>query len=261
MNINNLDDFMSLLTNRYLGLMTQRQINSLFSVKILIAGCGIGSAIAEEAARMGFCKFILVDMDIVSVENLGRQRYTLDMVGKNKAEALKETILRINPHATVEAIPEFVTISNANILVEKADIIVDAIDPDAPLEIVALHRAARSTGKPVLLPVDTGWGAKLFVFTKDSLSYDELLGINPDISVENLSAEDIFGKTWSYFSTISPVYVQRIVEKISNGKLEHYPQPSSASAIAAGLCITAMKKLVLGEQLILAPDHIGFDPN
>lgn len=261
MNFDNLDNFMTLLTNRYLGLLSREQINSLFSVKILIAGCGIGSAIAEEAARMGFCHFILVDKDAVSPENLGRQRYTFDMIGQNKAEALRVTILRINPFAVVEAIPEFVTLQNANALVAKADIIVDAIDPEAPLEIVALHRAARSSNKPVLLPVDTGWGAKLFVFTKDSFSYDELLGIDPDISAEDLSAEDIFGKTWSYFSTISPVYVQNIVEEISSGRLEHYPQPSSASAIAAGLCITAMKKLVLGEQVILAPDHTGYDPN
>ena len=58
--------------------------------RILLAGAGIGSIIAECALRFGFENITIVDGDVVELSNLNRQNYTVADIGKFKAEALKE---------------------------------------------------------------------------------------------------------------------------------------------------------------------------
>ncbi len=68
-----------------------------------IAGLGgLGSAVAIALARTGVGRLKLVDYDIVEPSNINRQQYFLDQLGKPKAEALAETLARINPFTVVE---------------------------------------------------------------------------------------------------------------------------------------------------------------
>lgn len=62
-----------------------------------IAGLGgLGSNAAVALARTGVGRLVLVDFDLVEEDNLTRQYYFLDQVGKAKTEALKDNIKRIN---------------------------------------------------------------------------------------------------------------------------------------------------------------------
>lgn len=65
---------------------------------ILILGLGgIGSNVAEQLARAGFCKFTLIDFDKVENSNLIRQNaYYLEDIGKKKTIALSDRLKRIN---------------------------------------------------------------------------------------------------------------------------------------------------------------------
>lgn len=68
-----------------------------------IIGVGAtGSWIAMLAARMGWHKFRVWDLDIVESHNLPNQIYTHDDIGKKKVIALKEQLLRFNPEIEVE---------------------------------------------------------------------------------------------------------------------------------------------------------------
>ena len=68
-----------------------------------IIGVGAtGSWIAMLAARMGWHKFRVWDLDIVESHNLPNQIYTHDDIGKKKVIALKEQLLRFNPEVQVE---------------------------------------------------------------------------------------------------------------------------------------------------------------
>jgi molybdopterin/thiamine biosynthesis adenylyltransferase len=68
-----------------------------------IIGVGAtGSWIAMLAARMGWHKFRVWDLDIVESHNLPNQIYTHDDIGKKKVTALKEQLLRFNPEVEVE---------------------------------------------------------------------------------------------------------------------------------------------------------------
>lgn len=68
-----------------------------------IIGVGAtGSWIAMLAARMGWHKFKVWDLDIVESHNLPNQIYTHDDIGKKKVIALKEQLLRFNPEIEIE---------------------------------------------------------------------------------------------------------------------------------------------------------------
>jgi len=68
-----------------------------------IAGLGgLGSNAAVALARAGVGRLVLVDFDKVEEDNLDRQYYFLDQIGKFKVDALRDNIERINPEVKVE---------------------------------------------------------------------------------------------------------------------------------------------------------------
>lgn len=65
-----------------------------------IIGCGsVGSTIAENLARCGVTKMTLWDFDKVESHNIVNQMFLQEHIGKNKAEALRDIIISINPEA------------------------------------------------------------------------------------------------------------------------------------------------------------------
>jgi len=89
-----------------------------------IIGVGAtGSWIAMLAARMGWHKFRVWDLDIVESHNLPNQIYTHDDIGKKKVIALKEQLLRFNPEVEVETHDYFFESSKHTDLLEGPVII------------------------------------------------------------------------------------------------------------------------------------------
>ena len=69
-----------------------------------IAGLGgLGSNAAIALARAGIGRLVLVDFDIVEENNLTRQYYFQNQIGKTKIEALIENIEKINPEVKIDA--------------------------------------------------------------------------------------------------------------------------------------------------------------
>ena len=65
-----------------------------------IIGCGsVGSTIAELLVRLGLTKISLYDFDTVSAHNLANQMFVNADIKRNKAEAMKDLLLAINPEA------------------------------------------------------------------------------------------------------------------------------------------------------------------
>src|SRR5215218_3611701 len=81
--------------------------------RLLIAGCGIGSTIAEACLRLGFEQVMLIDKDRVEPHNLNRQDFTAADIGTQKVDALARRLSSINPSASIRAINEWVTPQNA----------------------------------------------------------------------------------------------------------------------------------------------------
>lgn len=65
---------------------------------IHIIGCGaIGSTLAEMMTRTGITTLTLYDFDTVNAHNISNQMFYHHQIGLTKLEALKETLLKINP--------------------------------------------------------------------------------------------------------------------------------------------------------------------
>lgn len=66
--------------------------------RINIIGCGaVGSAIAENVARLGLTNVALYDFDKVESHNIANQMYYHDDIGKYKIDAIAEQLCKINP--------------------------------------------------------------------------------------------------------------------------------------------------------------------
>jgi adenylyltransferase/sulfurtransferase len=102
---------------------------------VLVVGCGgLGSFAGELAARSG-TSVILIDNDVVSLDNIQRQNFTMDELEKPKAECCAQRISRIvrkEPEAARARLDE----SNAPGLIRKADIVLDCTDNFSSREII-----------------------------------------------------------------------------------------------------------------------------
>lgn len=74
----------------------------LQSKRLVIVGLGsVGSALAVMAARAGVGHIELIDLDLITPENISRHICDLSALGQAKTEAVAALIRRINPRATV----------------------------------------------------------------------------------------------------------------------------------------------------------------
>ncbi len=110
-------------------LTTQDQY-TLFKAKVLIVGCGgLGGFVSEMLARIGVGELILCDGDVFEEHNLNRQNFSsIKTLGRNKAEVLKEKLEEINPALHVKTKTTFLRLPKERELLEKVDVIVDALD-------------------------------------------------------------------------------------------------------------------------------------
>lgn len=138
-------------------LLGVEQVEQLANKRVAIFGVGgVGGYVAEALARTGIGAFDLIDHDTVSVTNINRQIIaTMDTVGKNKAEAMKERIHLIHPEAKVKVHDCFFLPENADEFdFGKYDYVVDAVDTvTAKLEIV---ERAKKAGVPVISAMGAG---------------------------------------------------------------------------------------------------------
>jgi len=73
---------------------------------ICVVGCGgVGYWVAKFAAMSGIEKIYLFDPDTVEEHNLNRLDFTLESLGRNKADITREVINSIRPECTVYAFP------------------------------------------------------------------------------------------------------------------------------------------------------------
>jgi len=100
----------------------------LCNCQIHICGAGaIGSNLALNLARCGLARLVVIDRDRVEEQNLGTQVYSLDDVGGQKAELLRNQIFRdLGEEIQVHA--EDLSQRNVGKLLKDATLVIDAFD-------------------------------------------------------------------------------------------------------------------------------------
>jgi len=216
--------------------------------RIILAGCGIGSNIAECVLRIGFENLTLIDGDTVELTNLNRQNYLKSDVGIPKTNALKKRLLGINPKANI--ISEYIFLNNENIGKYVADghVAINALDfqSDTPFKFDQL---CQKHNIPVLHPYNFGWGTLVFVIFPDSPNLstisNEYVGFEKKVAA--FLIEKLPNKTKGWVQNILSDYEEK-------GHGESPPQLSVGSWLAGGVCTNIIFRIATQKPVKSFPD-------
>jgi len=219
------------------------------STRILLAGAGIGSVIAECALRFGFEKLTIVDFDKVELTNLNRQNYTESDIGKYKAETLAQRLLSINPQAEIIYHNCPVDENNVESLIKDCDIAVNALDFKSNIPFL-LDETCKKYNVYVLHPYNFGWAGFLTVVKPSGIQLSQMSEDHKDFE---LKMADYVSK-YSAFWNIPRRWMDRILEEYKNeANILPPPQLSIASWMVAGLCVNAMYNIATGKEVKVFP--------
>jgi len=167
--------------------MTFEEIKGILKNKTVgIAGAGgLGSNCAVALARVGVGRLIIADFDVVSENNLNRQYYFYDQIGKNKTTAIKENILRINPTAEVITHDILLTPENISIIFKDCNVIVEAFDQADQKEMLIETVLSEMPEKYIVVGLGmAGWGMNDSIHCRQIgkmfICGDEVSEIGPD---------------------------------------------------------------------------------
>ncbi|CAM3725628.1 HesA/MoeB/ThiF family protein [Sphingobacterium prati] len=158
---------MSLRYERNIIHIKEEEQKCIKNFPVLIGGCGIGSYIAECLLRMGFENLTIIDGDTVELTNLNRQNYVTDDIGVNKAIALKQRLISINPEANIKAYSEFIDRNNLYNLDLSCKVAINALDFSSDIPFLFDEYMAQKS-VPVVHPYNLGWAGFLTVITPES---------------------------------------------------------------------------------------------
>ena len=153
----------------------------LAASSVLVVGAGgLGCPVLHYLAGAGIGRLTIVDHDVVEEANLHRQPlYGMDDLGKPKALAARDRLLRFNPEISIEAMATRLTPQNAAGLVARADVIVDAADSFAVTYM--LSDACHAVAKPLVSASVIGLTGYAGAFCGGGPSYRAVF---PEVSID-----------------------------------------------------------------------------
>jgi sulfur-carrier protein adenylyltransferase/sulfurtransferase len=168
------------------------------SVVVIGAG-GLGSPALLYLAAAGVGNLGIIDFDSVEISNLQRQViFSMDDLGKNKAEAAAVKLSKLNPLVEIDTYPTRISSSNALTLLGKYDVIIDGTD-NFPTRYL-LNDACVLLGKPLIYGSILRFEGQVAVFNlRNGLggyttNYRDLFPDPPDPdSVQNCEEAGVIG--------------------------------------------------------------------
>ena len=115
---------------RNYGVYTPAEQARIRSGKVVVIGCGgIGGVVASALARSGLEHFVLYDFDTYEPNNINRQITCFtDTLGTNKAVAVRETLLKINPEIDVTLHQRALAPDEIGAAIKEGDVVIPAAD-------------------------------------------------------------------------------------------------------------------------------------
>jgi molybdopterin/thiamine biosynthesis adenylyltransferase len=141
----------------------EAQERLLLSHALVIGAGGLGSPAAMYLASSGVGTIALADGDTVDLTNLQRQiLHASASIGKPKSVSGRETLARLNPEVTVEAICIRLEGEALEAQVARADVVLDCSDNFATRH--AVNRSCVAHGKPLVSGAAVRFDAQITVF-------------------------------------------------------------------------------------------------
>jgi len=171
---------------RNYGVFSLDEQERVRDARVVIVGCGgIGGIVAISLARSGLEHFVLYEFDTYQPSNMNRQiECFADTLGENKAVAIRNALLQINPEIDVVLCDRALELEEIPEAIQQGDVIVPAAD-EWPLSILMLD-TAKDMGVPAILAYPVGALARVSTFLAEGpyaseclvmpyrASYDEL---------------------------------------------------------------------------------------
>jgi molybdopterin/thiamine biosynthesis adenylyltransferase len=248
-------EYYLLKTNRNRDLITEKEQEDLYKLKIAVLGMSVGSNIAFVLTQAGISREIfLADFDYLDTTNLNRIWAGVHQVGLNKAVIAARRIYEDNPFAKVRVFTKGIDARSLEKLLEKKkiDCIIEEID-QMQMKIT-IRKLAIKHKVPVLMITDNGDRAVLHIERYD-LGYKKIFGRDLNYwgkRMENYSGKkdfadivinDIVGGS----IRVDPKMLSSAKEVIEK-KLVSWPQLGT-SALLGGIAVTiAVKNIVSGKE-------------
>lgn len=110
--------------------LSMDEIQKLIQSRVCVIGCGgLGGYIVEMLGRIGVGFITIIDGDVFNETNLNRQLVShVDNIGLSKVGEAKKRMELVNPLIHIKAINTMIDGTNASLLLNDHDVIVDALD-------------------------------------------------------------------------------------------------------------------------------------
>lgn len=166
--------------DRNVGWITRNEQEMLRAAVIGIAGCGgMGGMLAERFLRLGVGEIRIADPEVFDISNINRQfGATRQTVGKSKAFETARMLRDIVDDTTLVVYPQGISEEVVNNFLNGCDVVCDEIEFWAVGSRILLHQRARALGIPIFNCNTVGFGTRLFLFTPESATMEECLGMD-----------------------------------------------------------------------------------
>lgn len=176
------DSYYNNRTERHEGWLTTDEQRLLKSATVGVAGLGgMGGPLTPVLLRLGIGTLKLADNDVFDATNINRQfGATRFNIGKSKTFETAKALRAITDDSTLLLYPRGINQKEVASFVQGCTIIIDALDFLAAEARILLLQEARKHNIPVINANSTGFGTRLFLFTKDSMDIETFLGVSLD---------------------------------------------------------------------------------
>lgn len=213
--------------------------------RVLIAGLGIGSIVAECALRMGFENITVVDGGKVKESDLNCQNYLFTDIGNDKAESLAKRLAAVNPEANIRVVKKKISHDNVVNLIEGYDVAVNALGSNGDISFV-FDKICAEKNITVLHPYNLGWAGFLTVVDPDGKPLQMLSDKSSEFDLK--VAEYVLG--YQAFWMQPQEWLEKVVKQYQREKgTLPPPQLSVASWITAGFCTHALFNIATGKEV------------
>ncbi|EGW38191.1 HesA/MoeB/ThiF family protein [Desulfosporosinus sp. OT] len=143
---------------------------------VAIVGCGgLGGYIAEELARIGVGRLVLIDGDRLEVSNLNRQIMATELnIGQWKVEAARDRLHSVNSEVNIEVVRGWFEEDKGPELFQNVDLVCDALDSREAR--VVLERVCHEMNLPLVFASIAGWFGQIGVSLPGDFSVSRLFG-------------------------------------------------------------------------------------
>lgn len=166
----------------------------LKQAKILVIGAGgLGCPILQYLVAAGVGTIGVVDYDVVEESNLQRQiLFTVNDIGKNKAQVAKEKLIKNNPHIIIKAYSDKLNPKNALNIFQDYDIVVDGTDNFSTRYLI--NDACVISNKPLVYGAIYKFQGQVAVFNyNNGPTYRCLFPEPPQSNIPNCSEIGVLG--------------------------------------------------------------------